>query len=69
MKMKTYYMINDNVDPDSIYGSDYPVCLDAAEVKRLGAEWGANLFDQMHEATTEEIEKYGVYNCEKGLIE
>lgn len=61
--MKTYYFPNDG-HADAIYGSQYPVCLDEAEVKRLSREWGEDLFEVMHEATPDEIAEYGVYNSD-----
>lgn len=60
--MKTYYFINDNVNPDTIYGSAYPYCMEQAEVDQLSREWGVDLYEQMHEATEAEIAEYGV--CE-----
>lgn len=60
--MKTYYMIDSNIDPDTVYGPFNPICLDEAEVKRLSADWEVDLFEQMHEASREEIAKYGVYD-------
>ena len=50
MRSKTYYFIDYGINPDSIYGDGYPVCLDEAEVQRLSREWGVDLFEQMHEA-------------------
>ena len=61
---KTYYFANADRS-DSIYGSEMPVCIDRAEVERLAREWGMTteeLLEQMHEATPEEVEEYGVYN-------
>lgn len=60
----TYYIANTEYF-DSIYGSEMPVCIDLAEVKRLAREWDMTteeLLEQMHEATSEEIEEWGVYN-------
>lgn len=55
------YYVADDEYADAIYGDQHPVCMDEAEVKRLSKEWGVNLFEQMHEADDEELEKYGVY--------
>lgn len=60
--MKTYYFINDGINPECVYGQEEPVCIDAATVEWLNTEWGVNLFDNMHEASAEEIEEYGVYD-------
>lgn len=50
--MKTYYIANAE-HSDAIYGDQFPVCIDLAEVERLAHEW---------DLTAEEIEEYGVYN-------
>ncbi len=60
--MKTYYFINDDINPDTIYGSAYPYCMEQSEVDQLSREWGVDLYEQMHEATESEIAEYGV--CE-----
>ena len=60
---KTYYFANPEHE-GIIYGSESPVCIDFAEVERLAREWDMtteDLLGQMHEATTAEIEEYGVY--------
>lgn len=62
--MKTYY-IADSAYSDQIYGNQEPICIDLAEVKRLAKEWDMTmdeLLDQMHEASADEIETYGVYD-------
>lgn len=59
---KTYYFINDNVNPDAIYGNGNPVCIDRAETDRLSGEWECDLMEQMHEASEEEIDQYGKYD-------
>ena len=62
--MKTYYFA-DSTYADQIYGSQDPVCIDLPEVERLAKEWEMTtdeLLQQMHEATTDEIETYGVYD-------
>lgn len=61
--MKTYYMANTE-HFDNIYGSDIPVCIGLNEVKRLAREWDMTtdeMMEQFHEATTDEIEEYGIY--------
>lgn len=61
---KTYYIANQE-HADSIYGAENPVCIDLGEVGRLAGEWGmttAELLEQMHEATAEEISEFGVYD-------
>jgi len=60
--MKRYYFINAGENPDKIYGSGNPVCIDQAEFDRLCKEWNVDLHEQMHEATEEEIAQYGVYD-------
>ena len=60
--MKTYYFINSDVNPDRIFGFEYPCCLDHAEVSRRANEWGENVWDDFHEATESEIAEYGVYD-------
>lgn len=61
-KIKEYYFINNDVDPDDIFGEESVCCLDKKEVMRLSEEWGTNLFNDMHIATVEEIQLYGVYD-------
>lgn len=61
-KSKEYYFINNDVDPDNIFGKESVRCLDKKEVIRLSKEWGTNLFNDMHIATVEEIQLYGVYD-------
>ena len=61
--MKTYYIANDEY-ADKIYGSETPVCLSLNEVQRLAREWDMTteeLLEQMHEATANEINEWGVY--------
>ncbi|MBR2047147.1 MAG: hypothetical protein IJ960_00975 [Oscillospiraceae bacterium] len=61
--MKHYYLANPE-HSDAIYGDQYPVCIDLAEVKRLAHEWDMTteeLLDQMHEASDAEIAEWGVY--------
>jgi hypothetical protein len=50
---------------DAIFGAASPCCLDRAEIDRLSREDGpgwADIWSQVHPATAEELEKYGVYN-------
>lgn len=59
----TYYFINSDVNPDTIYGSEMPVCITETEIARLAAEWeNPDLMDLFHEATADEIDEYGVYD-------
>jgi len=62
MEMKKYYFIDKDIDSDIIYGSERPICIDAEEIERLNEEWSTNLFEIMHEASADEIEKHGVYD-------
>lgn len=60
---KTYYFANDEYI-DAVYVGD-PVCIDRTEVQRLASEWDMTeeeLMDQLHEATADEIEEFGVYD-------
>lgn len=60
---RTYYFINSDVNPDTIYGSEMPCCITKTEIDRLAAEWECpDLMDQFHEATEDEIAEYGVYD-------
>lgn len=61
--MKTYYF----PDPeyiDAIFGGQSPCCLGHEEVARLSREDGGweNIWEQVHEASAEEIAEYGVYD-------
>lgn len=63
--MKKIWYFADSEYMDNIYGSEYPVCIDYEEMKRLAGEWEMSideLMEQFHEATEDEIEMYGVYN-------
>lgn len=55
------YIVTDGQEAESVYGDQMPTCLPEEEVRRLSLEWGTDLFEIMHEATTEEIATYGVY--------
>lgn len=60
---KVYYMADDDYIP-AIY-IDAPVCIDRAEVERLAREWDMTteeLLEEMHEATADEIDEFGVYD-------
>ena len=65
MKNKTYYFPNPEHE-SAFFGSEYPICVDFAEVKRLANEWGYestdDLLSELHEATEAEITKYGTYD-------
>lgn len=61
---KTYYFPDAGIYAVDIFGGDSPVCIDSAEVERLGKEWDMDLFEHMHEATDEEIAEYGVYDSD-----
>lgn len=61
--MKNFYYINSDINPDTIYGSENPVCITKSEIMRLAAEWEQpNLMDDFHKATAAEIEEHGVYD-------
>lgn len=55
------YIVTDGDEADGVYGDQYPVCIPEEEVRRLSKEFGTDLFEVMHEASEEEIERYGVY--------
>lgn len=56
-----YYFINDNVNPDEIYGDLEPYCMTAEEISILSAEWDdPNLMDEFHEASEDELYEYGI---------
>lgn len=57
---ETLYIVTEGKEADSIYWNQYPVCMTEAEVRWLSKEYGTNLFEVLHEASPEEIEKYGV---------
>ena len=62
--MKTYYFPNAE-HSDAFFGGQSPVCVDAAELDRLAADWGLDddeLRAQVHEASEDEIAEYGVYD-------
>lgn len=61
--MKKYYFPDDEYI-DSIFGWQDPICLDRAETDRLSHEDGGweNIWDQVHEASADEIAEYGVYD-------
>ena len=55
----TYWFVNADADIDSIYGTADPYCMTSDEVKTLSLEWDVDLFEQMHEASVDEISRYG----------
>lgn len=60
--MKTLYFINDGINPDTIYGRNYQICLTRETIDWLSEEWERpDLINDFHEASPEEIEKYGAY--------
>lgn len=59
---KKYYVADDEY-MDAFYGSQYPVCVDRQEIKRLAAAWCVpvkKLLSEVHEASAEEIAEYGI---------
>ena len=59
---KTYYIANTEYS-DRVYGSELPVCIDLNEIEILAREWDmttAELLEQFHEASPEEIAEYGI---------
>lgn len=54
------YIVTEGQEADSIYGDQYPVCITGAEVRRLSNEFCRDLFEVLHEASEEEVERYGV---------
>lgn len=62
--MKKYYFPDDEHMND-FFGGFSAVCVDRAELKRLAAEWEMSLsalLAQVHVASADEIETYGVYD-------
>lgn len=60
----TYYIAKPEYS-DRIYGSELPICINLAEVKRLAREWDMTteeLLDQMREASEDDMAECGVYN-------
>ena len=47
---------------DDIYGEAKVQCLPEHVVEKLSEKWDCDLFDMMHEATDEELEKYPYLN-------
>lgn len=65
-----YYFVNHNVDPTTIYGNEYPVCLDEAEYNRLiNQEGWTDLPELMHEANQDELDMFGYYDSTTGEIQ
>lgn len=62
--MKTYYF-PDSEHAVDFFGPEDPICIDRRELERLAYEWDLTtdeIPEQVHEATDEEIELYGIYN-------
>jgi len=59
--METYYFADEELW-DDIYGEAPVQCLPESVVERLSEKWDCNLFDNMHEATDEELEQYPYLN-------
>lgn len=58
-----YYMIDQDIDPDSWFGSEHPVCMSAAEIASLAIAWGKTfeeLMAQVHVASVNEMVYYGI---------
>ena len=61
------YFVNDDVDPDTIYGNTNPVCIDDGEYSRLiNTEGWTDLPKLMHEANWYEIKTYGYCDSNTG---
>lgn len=61
---ESLYMPDDDY-LDSWFGSDAPMCLSAEDIAYLANGWGKTvdeLMEQVHEASEDEIEEWGVYN-------
>lgn len=66
INMKTYYFPNSEHE-EAFFGSDYPVCVDVEELRRLARGWDLTweeMMEQVHEASKDEIEEYGTYDAE-----
>lgn len=53
------YFINNDVEPETIYGTVRPYCMTEKEIERLSVEWDTDLMKSMHEATKKEVLIYG----------
>ena len=64
--MKTYYFPNSEHE-EAFFGSDYPVCVDVEELRRLargrGLTW-EEMRKQAHRGGKDEIGEYGTYDAE-----
>ena len=58
--MKNVYYFPDKGHEDDFFGDGYPVCFTREELDFLSHEWGNGILEYVHEATREEIEKFGV---------
>lgn len=59
------YYFPDDEYVDEVFGAQDPICIDEQELDRLCREWGEEVRDQVHEATPEELERYGHYDTKK----
>lgn len=69
MKQEYYFPNSEHID--CWFGGSDPVCIDRQEAERLATAWeteekaAADILNQLHEATTEEIAEYGVYDSDE----
>lgn len=58
--MSTFYLPKDGINPDTIYGGNPVVCISESEIRRLSAEWGTDVMEQMRPATEAEFAEFGL---------
>lgn len=55
---KKYYVLNEDMDPVEVFGQIITICVDEDTIKDLEEDFD-NPAEMFHEASEEEIEKYG----------
>lgn len=58
-KTKKYYVLNDDVDPQVIFGQVFGACVDDEVIASLVEDFDEDIRECFHEASEEEIREYG----------
>lgn len=57
---KVYFFVDAKFDPKFVFGESTPTCIDAEEIASLTVEKGFDVMKIMHEATAEELLRFGI---------
>lgn len=62
---KKYYALNEDVDPQVVFGQIFGACVDDEVIASVVEDLGENAREMFHEASPEEIEEYGTVDNPK----